>query len=164
MGRFIRSFKVFWRAERLLGRKEFGLAAQKIQLNALAALVAVFGLVMLSLSIFFALLPYFGQPLAALCVAGLDFLIALGLIIYSGSLKLSDDVEIVREMRDMALKDIEQEVALAETELTGLREDARRFIRNPVDVLLPAALGQLLNTLSRGERSSKKQAGKAEKT
>jgi hypothetical protein len=162
MERFVRSFKVFWRAERFLNQKEFGLLAHKIQLNVLAALVAVFGLVMLSLSVFFALVPYFGQPLAALSVGGIDLVVALGLILYAGSLKPAGEVEIVREMRDKALKDIEQEIALAEAELRGLKNDARQFIRNPIDVLLPAAIGPLLSAVSRGVRSSKKQAGKDE--
>jgi hypothetical protein len=160
MDRFVRSFKVFWRAERFLSQKEFGLVVQKIQFNALAALVAVFGLVMLSLSGFFALEPYFGQPLAALSVAGIDLVLALGLVIYAGSLKPADEVEIVREMRDTALKDIEQEVASIEAELTELRDDARRFIKNPIDALLPSAIGHLLNAVSRGVRSSTKQASK----
>ena len=162
MERFVRSFKVFWRAERFLSQKEFGLLAQKIQLNVLAALVAVFGLVMLSVSVFFALVPYFGQPLAALSVAGIDLVVALGLMIYSSSLKPAGEVEIVREMRDKALQDIEQEVALVEAELRGLRDDARRFIRNPIDVLLPAAIGPLLSAVSRGAKASKKQGDKEE--
>ena len=44
---FVRSFKVLWRSERLLKQNEFRLVTQKIQLNALAGFVAVFGLVML---------------------------------------------------------------------------------------------------------------------
>jgi len=160
MDRFVRSFKVFWRAERFLRQKEFGLAVKKIQFNALAALVAVIGLVMLSLSVFLALEPYFGQPLAALSVAGINLVMALGLTIYAGSLKPANEVEIVREMRDTALKDIEQEVASAEAELTELRDDARRFIKNPIDALLPSAIGHLLYAVSKGVRSSTEQASK----
>ncbi len=160
MDRFVRSFKVFWRAERFLRHKEFGLAVQKIQLNALAALVAVFGLAMLSLSVFYALEASIGKPLAALSVAGIDLVMALGLTLYAGSLKPADEVEIVREMRDTALKDIEQEVALVEAELTGLRDDAHRFIKNPIDMLLPSVIGHLFNAVSRGVRSKDKQASK----
>ncbi|MGW8194223.1 MAG: phage holin family protein [Desulforhopalus sp.] len=164
MERFVRGFKVFWRAERFLKQKEFGLMVQRVQLNVLAALVAVFGLVMLSLAIFFALVPYLGQSLAALCVGGFDLLLALGLMFYSASLKPVEEIDIVREMRDKALKDMEEEIALAEAELTGLRDDARRFIRNPIDVLLPAAIGPLLSAVSKGVRSAKKQADRDEET
>jgi len=163
MERFARGFKVFWRAERFLRQKEFALLAQRMQINVLAALVAVFGLVMLSLAIFFALVPSFGKPLAALSVAGIDLVLALGLMIYSRSLKPVGDIDIVREMRDKALKDMEEEVALAEAQLIGLRDDVRRFIRNPLDVLLPAAIGPLISAVSRGVRAAKKQSDKEEK-
>ena len=113
---------------------------------------------------FFALEPYLGQPLAALSVAGIDLVMALGLTIYARSLQPADEVEIVREMRDTALKEIELEVALVEAELTGLKDDARRFIKNPIDVLWPSVIGHMFNAVSRGVRSSTKQAGKDPKT
>lgn len=65
MEHLVRSLKVAWRSERLLRENEIRLLSQKIQFNALAGLVAVFGLVMLSLAVFFGLVPHLGQPLAA---------------------------------------------------------------------------------------------------
>lgn len=74
MDHFISSFKVFWRAERLLRQNELRLAIKKTMINALAGLVAVFGLVMLSLSAFFAFEAYMGKTLAALSVGGIDII------------------------------------------------------------------------------------------
>ena len=48
MEHLLRSLNVFWRSERLLAEYQFKQGSQRIQLNALAALVAVFGLAMLS--------------------------------------------------------------------------------------------------------------------
>lgn len=161
MEHFVRSLKVFWRSERLLRHNDLRLLTQKLQFIALAALIAVFGLVMVSLSVFFALVPHWGQPLAALAVGGTDLILALGLVFYASSLKPSNEVGMVREMRDMALSDIEFEVSRAEKELSDLSKDVKRFVRNPVDALMPGALSPLLGAVVKGLRSPKKDAEKA---
>lgn len=156
MEHFARSLKVAWQAEHLLRKNEFRLGAQKLQLNALAGLVAVFGLVMLSLAVFFALVPYWGQALAALTVGGIDLVLAGVLAAYAGALKPAAEVEMVKEVRDMALSDLEEEIALAEAELVALRGDVRKFIRHPLDTLLPGAIGPLLGAVTRGLGAAKK--------
>lgn len=156
MEHLMRSLKVVWRSERLLRQKEFRLGTKKLQLTALAGLIAIFGLVMLSLAVFFAVVPYWGQALAALTIGGIDLVLAGLLVAYAGSLKPADEVEMVKEVRDIALKDIEEEIALAEAELIALRNDVLKFIRNPIDALLPGAVGPLLGAVTRGLKSAKK--------
>ncbi len=153
---FVRSFKVLWRSERLLKQNEIRLTAQKIQFNALAAFVAVFGLVMLTLAVFFALVPYLGQAMAALAVSGADLTLAGMLFAYGRSLKAAPEAEMVREMRDMALSNIEDEVVRVEADLVSLKNDVHKLIRNPIDVLLPHAIGPLLTAVTRGLGSVKK--------
>ena len=153
---FARSFKVFWRSERLLKQNEIRLTMQRIQCNALAAFVAVFGLVMLTLAVFFALVPYLGQALAALAVSGADLTLAGMLYAYGRSLKPAPEAEMVREMRDMALSSMEDEVARAEVELVALKNDVHKLIRNPVDVLLPHAIGPLVSAVTSSLGSTKK--------
>ena len=62
----------------------------------------------------------------------------------------------VREMRDMALQDVEEEVALAQAELVSLKQELHRFIRNPVDSLLPSLIGPLLSAVTRALGANKK--------
>ena len=50
MEHLMRSLAVLWRSERLLAEYQLKQSSQKIQLNALAGLVGLFGLVMLSLA------------------------------------------------------------------------------------------------------------------
>jgi hypothetical protein len=156
MERVVQSLKMLWRSERLLRENEFQLGAKKIQCNALAGLVALFGLVMLTLSVFFGLVPYWGQSLAALTVAGGDLLLAGALIAYGRSLQPHAEIGMVKEVRDMALSDIQNEVSLAEAELVALKDDVHKFVRNPMDALLPAAVGPLLGAVTRSLTSTKK--------
>ena len=156
MEHLVRSLKMVWRSERLLRENEVRLTLQKIQLNALAGLVGIFGLVMVSLAVFFALVPHLDHSLAALSVGGIDLVLAILLIVWAGTLKPAPEVELVKEVRDMAMADVEEELSLAEAEVIALRDDVHAFIRNPLDSLLPGAIGPLLGVVGRGIASSKK--------
>jgi len=156
MEHLMRSLNVFWRSERLLAEYQLKQGTQRIQFNALAALVAVFGLVMLSIAAFFALVPYWGQALAALTVGGADLLLSLVLIVYARSLRPPPEVEMVREVRNMALGDIEEEIALVEEEIIALKDGIHQFMRHPVDMLLPGAIGPLLSAVVKGLGAAKK--------
>ena len=147
---------MFWRSERLLAEYQLNQGTQRIQLNALAALVAVFGLVMLSLAAFFALAPYWGQALAALTVAGADLLLAVVLTLYARSLRPTPEVEMVREVRNMALSDIEEDIALVEAEIVAMKDGIHKFMHHPVDMLLPDVIGPLLSAVVKGLGSAKK--------
>lgn len=156
MERFVYSLRVLWRTDRLLTQNEMRLLQQKLQFNALAGLVALFGLVMLSLAVYFALVPHWGHSLAALAVGGADVVLAVLLVSYAGSIKPAPEVEMIKEMRDAALNDLKEEVAQADAELVALKDEAHRFLRNPVEALLPAALGPLMGAAVRGLNSRSK--------
>ena len=156
MEHLIRSLNVFWRSERLLADYQLKQATQRIQLNALAALVAVFGLVMLSIAAFFAIVPYWGHALAALTVGGADLLLAMVLILSARSLRPTPEVEMVREVRNMAVSDIEEEIALVEAEIVTIKDGIKNFMHHPVDMLLPGAIGPLLSAVVKGLGSTKK--------
>ena len=156
MERFVHSLRILWRTDRLLTQNEIRLLSQKLQFNALAGLVALFGLVMLSLAVFFALVPHWGHSLAALAVGGADVVLAVLLVSYAGSIKPAPEVEMIKEMRDAALNDLKEEVAQADAELVALKDEAHRFLRNPVEALLPAALGPLMGAAVRGLNSRSK--------
>ena len=156
MERFVHSLRILWRTDRLLTRNEIRLLSKKLQINALAGLVALFGLVMLSLAMFFALVPYWGESLAALAVGGTDILLAALLMGYARSIKPAPEVEMIREVRDSALNDLKDEVALADAELRAMKDEVRSFVRNPVETLLPSAIGPLLVAVTRALNSRKK--------
>ena len=160
MDHFIRSLKVFWRSERLIKENELRLAIKKTTINGLAGLVAIFGLVMLSLSVFFALVPYLGNALAALTVGGTDIFLAGALVTYAGSLKPAPETQMVKDMRDMAIGDMEKELAKAEAELAALRTEARKFVRNPIEAILPVAIAPLVGAVAKGVLSSSKKEKK----
>lgn len=150
MERIIHSLKVFWRAERLLRSNEVELSIKKVMLAAGAGLVGLFGLIMLSVAVFFALAPIWGEALAALSIAGVDFVLALLMIMWARSMKPAPEAKMVQEVREMALSDIEHEIALADAELIALKNEVQGFVRNPVDALLPSVIGPLVSGAAKG--------------
>ena len=83
-------------------------------------------------------------------------MLAALLVGYAGSLKPAPEVEMIKEMREVALNDLKEEVALADAELVALKDEAHHFLRNPVDALPPAAIGPLLGAVTRGLSSRSK--------
>jgi hypothetical protein len=156
MEHLVRSLNVLWRSERLLAEYQLKQSSQKIQLNALAGLVGLFGLVMLSLAIFFALVPYWGHALSALAISSIDLLLAVVLILFARSRKPTAEVNMVTEVRDMAMSDIEEEFTLMQEEVVALKEGIHRFMQHPVDNLLPGAIGPLMSAVIRGLGASRK--------
>ena len=155
MQRFVQGLRILWRSERLLRANELRLVSQKVQFNALAGLVALSGLIMLTLAVYFALVPYWGQAWAALAVAGIDLVLAAVLVAVAQGVRPSREVEMVREARDLALSDIEHQVSLADAEVKALWGEVRTFVRNPADVLMREALGPVLSGVVRGLKSKK---------
>ncbi|MEH6551606.1 MAG: phage holin family protein [Pseudomonadales bacterium] len=156
MEHLIRSLKLAWRSERLLIQNEIRLGIKKVQLGALAGLVAVIGLVMLNVAAFFAFAPLWGEAWAALTVAGIDLGLAVLMLVYAGSIKPAPELEMIKEVRDMALTDAEEEIALAEAEFLALKDEVSDFIHNPMEKLLPNLLIPLLGAIARGFGSVKK--------
>jgi hypothetical protein len=83
-------------------------------------------------------------------------MLAMVLILYARSLRPTPEVEMVREVRNMAVSDIEEEIVMAEAEIVAMKEDITRFMRHPVDRLLPAAIGPLLGAIVKGLEPAKK--------
>ncbi len=148
MERIVRNLRILWRSERLLAEQQLKLGTTRLQLNGVAGLVAVFGLAMLNAAAFFALVPAWGQAWSALAVGAVDLALAAGLVTYGRSLQPGSEVEIVKEVRDAAMADLEAEAALVEAEVIGLRNEVQRFVRNPIDALLPGGVGPLLRAVT----------------
>ncbi len=157
MERIVPHLKVFWRSERLIRQNRLGLLTRKILINGMAGLIAIFGLVMVSLAAFFVLAQNWGQPLAALAIGCVDLLLSVILIMYAGSLKPATEVQMIKEMRDMALTNISDEAGRIESELHKMKKDVQQIIRNPLDIILPQAIGPLLTALTSSLRSVKKE-------
>lgn len=159
----VRNLRILWRSEVLLAEVRMRLLVRKIGLVAVAALIGVFALVMLDVAGFFGLMPKVGPVWAALIVAAVDFVIAGILIVVAQGLRPGPETEMVKEVRNMAVEDLEHEAEAIQKELKKLREEIEgvkdavvSFAKHPLDSLGSNILGPLLAGLLSLLRSSKK--------
>ena len=153
MDMLVRNLRILWRTEALLAEHKKNLIFRQMGLLAVAALIAVFGLAMLDLAAFFALRAYMSDAMAALCVGVANAIIAALMIAYAQNIKEGPEMRPAREVRDMAIEDLNAEAARFQAELVSLRADFRSmqqsfhaFVKNPMDAISPGALLPLITT------------------
>lgn len=155
MKRVARSLRILWRAESQLGTIRIAGLMKKAGMLAFAALVGVFGVAMLDVAAFFALLPQWGHTGAALAVALGDFVLAIVVVVLAQSVKPGAEVEMLSEVRDMALEDLEAEVEGVETAFVHARKEMLEMVRHPLSALAPGVLLPLLKSIVSGLRAGK---------
>lgn len=157
MKRIARSLKVLWRAESLLGTLRLQGMMKKAGMLAFAGLVGVFGIAMLDLAAFFALTPRFGQAGAAMTVGLADIVLAIVAALLAQSIKPGAEADVVIEMRDMALTDLEEEVAVLEHTVDRARREITDLVRHPLSSLAPGLLVPTLKSVIMSLRASRQQ-------
>ena len=94
MDSVVRSVRLLWRAEMMLVQIRLRIAVRKLGLVALAALIALFGLVMINVAAYVGLSTVVGPVWGAVIVAAADFLIALILILIAQGLRPGPEIEV----------------------------------------------------------------------
>jgi amino acid transporter len=155
MKRVARSLHILWRAESMLGTIRVSALLKQVGMLAFAALVGVFGVAMLDVAAFFALLPQWGHSGAALAVALGDFVLAIVVVVLAQFVKPGADVQMLSEVRDMALEDLEAEVAGVESAFVQARKEMLDMVRHPLSALAPGVLVPLLKSVVSGLRAGK---------
>lgn len=132
-----KSVKVLFKAERILARERLFHEVFKSQFKALAVLIAIIGVVMLSVSMFFALSTPFGSAVAAL-IAGVADIVLAGIILFAASsLKPGRTYEMAQTIRDGAIDDIEADVQDIADELKAVRADISALVHRPPAAIVP---------------------------
>ncbi len=147
MTRISRNIHVLLRTERMIARRQTDMALRQAGLYAFAGLVALIGLVMLNVAAFHALRTTTSPQMAALAVAGGNFVLALILVFIGSRTKPGKELEPVIELRDLAMSEIETDVETAVAEARELSDNVRRIARDPLGSALPSILGPLLSIL-----------------
>jgi hypothetical protein len=134
---------------------ERSVSLKQVGMLAFAALVGVFGVAMLDVAAFFALLPQWGHSGAALAVALGDFVLAIVVVVLAQFVKPGAEVQMLSEVRDMALEDLEAEVAGVESAFVQARKEMLDMVRHPLSALAPGVLVPLLKSVVSGLRAGK---------
>jgi len=138
----VRHLRALLRAERLIGEVRLQAVLKRSGLYAAAALLAAFGLAMLNVAGYLALVPRFGEAGAMLAVAIIDFVVA-GLLVVIAARVTPLQIEVAEELRDQALAGLDAETRIAVSEVSG-------FVRRPFQMAGAASiLVSIVTTLLR---------------
>jgi hypothetical protein len=149
--RVFRHLRILWRVEATIAEARLHLTVRRSVLYALAGLIAVFGLGMLNVAVFFAFAAHWGPIWAAVFAACGDFILAIAVAGLALGTRPGAPMNNAIELRQAALDGID-------ADLSGLQEPLAwlgRAARNPIDTALPAAMVPLLTAIIRTLRKTK---------
>jgi hypothetical protein len=133
----IQSLRILVKADAMIAEAAFKTRLSQIALHGMALGIAVFGLVMIGLAIFFALQDIWGTIRAAVAV-GLGSLMLAGVIVaFSSYRRPGRDLQLAHDMHKMALDSLLEEARLAGQDFSSIR-----------GLMRSAAQGTLLGTLA----------------
>ncbi|SNT16012.1 phage holin family protein [Tropicimonas sediminicola] len=147
MSRITRNAAIAIRMEKLIARREVAAVGRQIGMTAAAGILGAVGLIMLNVAGYLALAARLEPWLAALIVAIVNLALAALLLLVARNVSADGDVEAAREVRDLALSDLEGEVVDAAAEVQGLANDLRTVARNPLSAAGLTALVPLLTLI-----------------
>lgn len=149
--RVFRHLRILWRVEATIAEARLHVTVRRSVLYAVAGLIAVFGLGMLNVAVFFAFAATWGPMWAAIFAAGGDFILALAVACLAFGTRPGAQVTNALELRQAALDGIDAEFAGLQDPLSWLG----RAARNPIDKALPAVMVPLLTAIIRTLRKTK---------
>ncbi len=163
----IRHLQNLWHAERLIADLRLRQFMTRSFVKAFAGLIAVFGLAMCNLTVFFALETRIGNVWAAGSVGLIDFAIAGLLVLGARFWPNPQEMELAAEIRDSAIeglvteaRHIQEQLAAVRAEIAAIRTSVSNFARHPIDEVLAHLVVPLTTILVRS--FEKKQRAKTQ--
>lgn len=158
MDRFINNLRVLWRADSAIADIRLRHALARSGLNAVAALIAVFGLLMLELAAYFALAEVWGLIASAAALGLINFAVAGVLFLIASRQKPGRELELANEIHNSAMQALQADARLLQSEWAAFGN----AVRHPMDSALgalPALIvplaGVLLNALKKPKGDAK---------
>lgn len=122
--------RVLWRTDRIIAEIRLRQLLTTMGLRAFAALIAAFGLLMLELAAYFALIQIWSAIAAAAILGASNFAIAAILFAIAGRPPSGRDLELASEVHGSSVEALQLEARALHAELSGV-------IHHPLNGMLP---------------------------
>ena len=126
----VKHLRVLWRTDRIIADIRLRHLLVGLGLRAFAALIAAFGLLMLELSAYFALVQIWSAIAAAAVLGAINFAIAAVLFIVAGRPPSGRDIELANEIHGSSIEGLQIEARALQTQLTGA-------VNHPLGTIVP---------------------------
>ena len=136
----VKHARALWRTDRIIADIKLRHLLTGLGLRAFAALIAAFGLLMLELSAYFALVQIWSAISAAAILGAVNFAIAAMLFAVASRPPSGRELELANEIHGTSIDALQLEVRALQSELTGM-------IHHPLNGVLPLLIVPLITII-----------------
>lgn len=150
----VKNLRVLWRADRIIADIRMRHMLIGLGLRAFAALIAAFGLLMLELSAYFALVQIWSAIIAAAILGGVNFVIAAILFMIAARPPAGRELELASQIHGSAVDALQIEARAVQSQFSGM-------VHHPLNSALPMLLVPLITIIVRSLKKPKAAAAEA---
>lgn len=143
----IKTLRALWRADRIIAEIRMKHMLIGLGLRTFAALIAAFGLSMVELAAYFALVQIWSAISAAAVLGAINFLIATVLFVFAGRPPSGRELELADEIHASAVDTLQIEARAAQAHFSDM-------VHHPLNNALPLLLVPLITIIVRGLKKS----------
>ncbi|MBB4258702.1 MULTISPECIES: phage holin family protein [unclassified Bradyrhizobium] len=149
----VKHLRALWRTDRIIADIRLRHLLVGLGLRAFAALIAAFGLLMLELSAYFALVQIWSAIAAAAILGAVNFAIAAALFAIAGRAPSGRDIELANEIHDTSIEALQLEARALQAQVSGA-------VHHPLSTIVPV-LVPLIAIIIRNLGTSSKSSASA---
>ncbi|SFN43725.1 hypothetical protein SAMN05216573_11343 [Bradyrhizobium sp. Rc3b] len=149
----VKHLRALWRTDRIIADIRLRHLLVGLGLRAFAALIAAFGLLMLELSAYFALVQIWSAIAAAAILGAVNFAIAAALFAIAGRAPSGRDIELANEIHDTSIEALQLEARALQAQVSGA-------VHHPLSTIVPV-LVPLIAIIIRNLRTAAKSSASA---
>ena len=136
------NLRVLWRTDRIIADIRMRHLLVGLALRALAALIAGFGLLMLELAAYFALVQVWSAISAAAALGVVNLAIAAMLFVLASRPPAGRELELATQIHDTSVEALQVEARALQSQLSGM-------IHHPLNGVLPSLIVPLITVIIR---------------
>ena len=149
----VRHLRVLWRTDRIIADIRLRHLLVGLGLRAFAALIAAFGLLMLELSAYFALVQIWSAIAAAAILGAVNFAIAAVLFVIAGRAPSGRDIDLANEIHGASIEALQLEARALQAQVSGA-------VHHPLSTIVPV-LVPLIGIIVKSLRKTTKETAAA---
>jgi 4-amino-4-deoxy-L-arabinose transferase-like glycosyltransferase len=151
----IKNLRVLWRTERIAADIKMRHMIVGLGLRAFAALIAAFGLLMLELSAYFALVQVWSAIVAAAILGVVNFVIAAILFTIAARPPSGRELELANEIHATSIEALQLEARALQAQVSGM-------VNNPLNGIVPLLLVPLVTIIIKNLKKQPSHTERAE--
>lgn len=150
-----RSLRILWRADAIIAQIQFRHLLVRFGLQALAALIAAFGLLALEIAAYFHLVQQLDAVLAAALLGAINLVLALFILFAAGHTRQGQDMQLALDLHKAAVEALHADASALQSDIASVRNLFGRPLDGALVNLAVPAVSLLIKALKKSSEKSK---------